>query len=74
MRLTDVTDFSIHDIALVDGKHREQWLYLTYYLLRTAGAFHLTLDSCKNGEVYNTIIRGGNEGGLDGIDVWGSNM
>lgn len=25
-------------------------------------AFHFTLDSCTNGEVYNTIIRGGNEG------------
>jgi hypothetical protein len=27
-----------------------------------------------NGEVYNVIIRGGNEGGLDGIDVWGTNV
>jgi rhamnogalacturonan hydrolase len=34
-------------------------------------AFHLTLDTCNQGEVYNTIIRGGNEGGLDGIDLWG---
>lgn len=24
--------------------------------------------------MYNLIIRGGNEGGLDGIDVWGFNM
>ena len=39
-----------------------------------APAFHLILDSCSNGEVYNMIIRGGNEGGLDGIDVWGSNI
>ncbi|KAI0476428.1 pectin lyase fold/virulence factor [Xylariaceae sp. FL0804] len=37
-------------------------------------AFHLTLDTCQNGEVYNTIVRGGNEGGLDGIDVWGFNI
>ncbi|TVY36187.1 Rhamnogalacturonase A [Lachnellula occidentalis] len=37
-------------------------------------AFHLTLDTCSDGEVYNTIIRGGNEGGLDGIDVWGTNI
>ncbi|QKX61808.1 uncharacterized protein TRUGW13939_08964 [Talaromyces rugulosus] len=51
---TYVTNFAIHDIALVDSP-----------------AFHLTLDTCNQGEVYNMIIRGGNEGGLDGIDVWG---
>ncbi|KAJ5777380.1 hypothetical protein N7520_000626 [Penicillium odoratum] len=54
LRLYDVTNFAIHDIALVDSP-----------------AFHLTLDTCNQGEVYNMIIRGGNEGGLDGIDVWG---
>ena len=32
------------------------------------------MDTCTNGEVYNMIIRGGNEGGLDGIDVWGTNI
>ena len=37
-------------------------------------AFHLVLETCTSGVVYNTIIRGGNEGGLDGIDVWGSNI
>lgn len=37
-------------------------------------AFHLILDTVSNGEVYNVIIRGGNLGGLDGIDVWGFNM
>ncbi|PSR93629.1 glycoside hydrolase family 28 protein [Coniella lustricola] len=36
--------------------------------------FHLTLDTCSNGEVYNTIIRGASMGGLDGIDVWGTNI
>ena len=30
----------------------------------------LDMDTCSNGEVYNMIIRGGNNGGLDGIDVW----
>jgi len=39
-----------------------------------APAFHFTMDTCSNGEVYNMIIRGGNEGGLDGIDVWGTNI
>lgn len=37
-------------------------------------AFHLILDNSSNGEVYNTIIRGANRGGLDGIDVSGSNI
>jgi rhamnogalacturonan hydrolase len=36
--------------------------------------FHLTIDTGTGGELYNMIIRGGNEGGLDGIDVWGFNM
>lgn len=37
-------------------------------------AFHLIIDTCSNGEVYNLIIRGGNEGGLDGIDTSGTNI
>lgn len=57
LRLYEVTDFSVHDIALVDSP-----------------AFHFTMDTCTNGEVYNMIVRGANEGGLDGIDVWGSNI
>lgn len=57
LRLYEVVDFSVHDIALVDSP-----------------AFHLTMDTCSNGEVYNMIIRGSNEGGLDGIDVWGTNI
>lgn len=32
------------------------------------------MDTCENGEVYNMAIRGGNEGGLDGIDVWSDNV
>lgn len=52
-----MTNFAIHDIALVDSP-----------------AFHLTLDTCNQGEVYNMIIRGGNEGGLDGIDLWGFDL
>ncbi|ESZ92426.1 rhamnogalacturonan hydrolase [Sclerotinia borealis F-4128] len=57
LRFFDATNFSIHDIALVDSP-----------------AFHFTLDTCTSGEIYNLIIRGGNEGGLDGIDVWGTNL
>lgn len=43
-------------------------------ILVDAPVFHLVCDTCTNGEIYNTIIRGGNKGGLDGIDVWGSNV
>ncbi|MCJ1307972.1 hypothetical protein MMC25_001622 [Agyrium rufum] len=57
LRFSQVVNFSIHDIALVDSP-----------------AFHFTMDTCTNGEVYNMIIRGGNKGGLDGIDVWGTNI
>lgn len=57
LRLYDVSDFAVHDIALVDSP-----------------AFHLTIDTCKNGEIYNMAIRGGAHGGLDGISLWSENM
>ena len=52
-----VTNFSVHDIALVDSP-----------------AFHFTMDTCTNGEVYNLIIRGADRGGLDGVDIWSTNI
>lgn len=39
-----------------------------------APAFHISLDTSTNGELYNLAIRGGDHGGLDGIDVWGTNI
>lgn len=57
LRFYKVTNFSVHDIVLVDSP-----------------SFHFSMDTCTNGEVYNMVIRGGNEGGLDGIDVWSSNI
>ncbi|KAL3479048.1 pectin lyase fold/virulence factor [Aspergillus californicus] len=57
LRLYDVTDFSVHDVALVDSP-----------------LFHFSIDTCYNGEVYNMAIRGGDMGGLDGIDVWSENV
>ncbi|KAG6126988.1 hypothetical protein E4U46_002628 [Claviceps purpurea] len=44
------------------------------FVLVDSPAFHLTVESSSDGEVYNLVIHGGNEGGLDGIDVWGSNI
>jgi hypothetical protein len=43
-------------------------------MLLLAPQFHLFLDNCQNGEVYNTIIYGAFEGGLDAIDVSGTNI
>ncbi|KAL3421723.1 rhamnogalacturonase A precursor [Phlyctema vagabunda] len=43
-------------------------------ILVDSPAFHFTLDTCDSGEVYNMAIRGGNQGGLDGLDVWGTNI
>lgn len=42
--------------------------------LTDAPMFHFVIDTCTNGEVYNMAIRGGNSGGLDGIDVFGTNI
>ncbi|KAL1970633.1 hypothetical protein VTN77DRAFT_4277 [Rasamsonia byssochlamydoides] len=42
--------------------------------LTDSPSFHFSMDTCSNGEVYNMAIRGGDEGGLDGIDVWGTNI
>ena len=32
------------------------------------------MDTCTNGEVYNLIIRGADRGGLDGVDIWSTNI
>lgn len=44
------------------------------FILVDAPSFHFSMDTCENGEVYNMAIRGGNHGGLDGIDVWSTNI
>ena len=57
LRFYEVTNFSAHDIILVDSP-----------------VFHFSVDTCENGEIYNMAIRGGNMGGLDGIDIWSTNI
>jgi rhamnogalacturonan hydrolase len=57
VRLVETTNWSFHDIALVDSP-----------------LFHAVIDNCENGEIYNTIVRGGDSGGLDGFDVSGENI
>jgi len=44
------------------------------FIMVDSPAFHFTMDSCSNGEVYNLAIRGGDQGGLDGVDIWGNNI
>ncbi|KAF1981733.1 glycoside hydrolase family 28 protein [Aulographum hederae CBS 113979] len=44
------------------------------FIMVDAPSFHFSMDTCKNGEVYNLVVRGGNQGGLDGIDVWSDNV
>jgi rhamnogalacturonan hydrolase len=36
--------------------------------------FHFVINTCTNGEAYNMAIRGGDWGGLDGVDIVGSNI
>jgi len=43
-------------------------------ILVDSPSFHFSMDTCDSGEVYNMAIRGGDSGGLDGIDVWSTNM
>lgn len=36
--------------------------------------FHFVMNTVTNGEAYNMAIRGGDWGGLDGVDVVGTNV
>ncbi|KAH9882382.1 hypothetical protein J1614_000618 [Plenodomus biglobosus] len=57
LRVEKSTNFSVHDIILVD-----------------APMFHFVMNTVTNGEAYNMAIRGGDWGGLDGVDVTGTNV
>ncbi|KAI8933316.1 hypothetical protein NX059_009941 [Plenodomus lindquistii] len=57
LRVEKSTNFSVHDIILVD-----------------APMFHFVMNTVTNGEAYNMAIRGGDWGGLDGVDVVGDNV
>jgi rhamnogalacturonan hydrolase len=43
-------------------------------LLVDAPMFHFVMNTVTNGEAYNMVIRGGDWGGLDGVDVVGTNV
>jgi rhamnogalacturonan hydrolase len=36
-------------------------------------SFHLVVNEVTNAEIYRITIRGGNQGGLDGVDISGTN-
>ncbi|QRV80549.1 polygalacturonase [Ceratobasidium sp. AG-Ba] len=42
-------------------------------LLVDSPSFHLVVNDAVNAEVYRVTIRGGNQGGLDGVDISGTN-
>jgi rhamnogalacturonan hydrolase len=58
LRLEQLSDFSVHDIMLIDSPF--------YHLNIMAG--------CRNGEIYNIIIRGAYHGETDGISIIGNNI
>jgi rhamnogalacturonan hydrolase len=43
-------------------------------ILVDAPMFHFVMNTVTNGEAYNMAIRGGDWGGLDGVDVVGTNV
>ena len=43
--------------------------FIHVIILADSPAFHISLDTCVNGEVYSMAIRGRDHGGLDGIDI-----
>ncbi|KAJ6020389.1 hypothetical protein N7540_005893 [Penicillium herquei] len=58
LHVDGVSDWSVHDFILVDSP-----------------MFHFVIEGgSSNGEVYNMAIRGGDSGGLDGIDVSAINV
>ncbi|KAJ5703283.1 hypothetical protein N7493_011672, partial [Penicillium malachiteum] len=58
LHIDGVFDWSVHDFILVDSP-----------------MFHFVIEGgASNGEVYNMVIRGGDSGGLDAIDVSAINV
>lgn len=71
--------YEFHQDGSLDGPRLLRFYDMTSFsahdfALTDAPAFHFSMDTCDSGEVYNMAIRGGDSGGLDGIDVWSTNM
>lgn len=71
----------MHATARLTGKNRPRifrFVKCTSFsvhdlALIDAPAFTMIVEAGSNGELYNLVLRNGDEGGLDGIDISGNN-
>ena len=71
--------YVFHKQGSIDGPRLLRFYEMTSFsahdfALVDSPSFHFSMDTCDSGEVYNMAIRGGDSGGLDGIDVWSTNI
>lgn len=71
--------FEFHQDGNMDGPRILRFYDMTSFsvhdiALVDSPLFHLSLDTCDKGELYNLAIRGADSGGLDGIDIWSTNI
>jgi rhamnogalacturonan hydrolase len=71
--------YAFHTKGSITGPRILRFVKVTNFavhdiVLVDAPAFHFSIDSCKNGEIYNMAIKGAYQGGIDGIDIWSDNM
>ena len=72
------TGYVFHNEGSLDGPRILRLYDMTSFsvhdlALVDSPSFHFSMDTCDQGEVFNLAIRGGDSGGLDGIDVWSTN-
>ncbi|KAI9363482.1 pectin lyase fold/virulence factor [Zopfochytrium polystomum] len=70
LRLVRVVDFSLHDLIFVDSPSFH--VFLEFCVCLNFGSYS-SVSNVSNGMIYNLMIRGHDEGGLDGIDISGDN-
>ena len=71
--------YIFHNEGSLDGPRILRFYDMSHFsvhglALVDSPSFHFSMDTCDSGEIYNMAIRGGDSGGLDGIDVWSTNM
>ncbi|KAF7974786.1 hypothetical protein HWV62_11271 [Athelia sp. TMB] len=73
IRMVTSTNWSLHDLILVDCEFTFQCDVFETNDDMPAPEFHLIVQGGSNGEIYNLAIRGANIGGSDGVDISGTN-
>ncbi|KAF7979129.1 hypothetical protein HWV62_43355 [Athelia sp. TMB] len=73
IRMVTSTNWSLHDLILVDCEFTSQGHVFETNNAMPAPEFHLIVQGGSNGEIYNLAIRGANIGGSDGVDISGTN-